>query len=134
MRILFVPIVIGTLALAGVSPAVAQSKPADKSTSVGLSTTRDPAADRSSYTQQAQDEVRIWEKRLHDFDAKAQVKATAAEANASKELNDAWTETKSASSQLETAAEADWDGAKVSFKKATDKLVVAWHNANPSSK
>ena len=134
MRILFAPIVIGTLALTGVSPAVAQSKPADKPTSVGLSTTRDPAAERSSYTLQAQDEVRLWEKRLHDFDAKAQVKATVSEASASKELNDAWTDTKSASSRLETAAEADWDGAKASFKKATDKLVVAWHNANPSSK
>jgi hypothetical protein len=134
MRILFAPIVIGTLALTGASPAAAQSKPADKTTSVGLSTTRDPTAERNSYTQQAQDEVRIWEKRLHDFDTKAQVKATAAEASASKDLNNAWTETKSASSQLETAADADWDGAKTSFKKATDKLVVAWHNANPSGK
>lgn len=134
MRILFAPIVIGTLAITGVSPAGAQSKPADKATSVGLFTSPDPAADRNSYTQQARDQVRNWEKRLHDFDAKAQVKATAAEANASKELNDAWTETKSASSELETAAEADWDGAKASFKKATDKLVVAWHNADPSGK
>ncbi len=134
MKLFTAPLLIGLLALTGASPAVAQSKPADKSTSIGLSTTRDPAADRSSYTQQAQDEVRLWEKRLHDFDAKAQIKATAAEANASKELNDAWTETKNASNQLETAAEADWDGAKASFKKANDKLVVAWHNANPSGK
>jgi hypothetical protein len=134
MKLLFAPIVIGTLALTSASPAVAQSKPADKATSVGLSTTRDPTAERNSDTQQAQEEVRVWEKRLRDFEAKAQVKVTAAETSASKELNDAWTETKSASSQLETAAEADWNGAKDSFKKATDKLVVAWNKVNPADK
>jgi hypothetical protein len=133
MKLLFAPMMIGILALAGMSPAVAQSK-SDQGRSVGVATTRGSTTERSSYTQQAQDEMRIWQKKLHDFDAKVQVKATDAQASASKDLDDAWTETKSASSQLETAAEADWDSAKASFKKASDKLTVAWHKVNPADK
>lgn len=133
MKLLFAPMMIGILALAGMSPGVAQSK-SDQNTSVGVATTRGSTTERSSYTQQAQDEMRIWQKKLHDFDAKVQVKATDAQASASKDLDDAWTETKSASSQLETAAEADWDSAKASFKKASDKLTVAWHKVNPADK
>ena len=133
MKLLYAPMMIGILVLAGMSPAVAQSK-SDQGTSVGVATTRGSTTERSSYTQHAQDEIRIWQKKLHDFDAKVQVKATDAQASASKDLDDAWTETKSASSQLETAAEADWDSAKASFKKASDKLTVAWHKVNPADK
>jgi hypothetical protein len=135
MKLYIGPILIGLLALAGVSPATAQSKPAsDPGTSVGMSTARDAAAERSNFTQQARDEVRDWQQKLHDFDAKAKVKATATQANASKVLNDAWTETKSASSELETATEADWASAKASFKTASNKLAVAWHKVNPTEK
>jgi uncharacterized membrane protein len=135
MKLFIAPLLIGSLTLAGVSPAAAQSKPAsDPGTSVGMSATRDAAAERSSFTQQARDEVRNWQQKLHDFDAKAQVKATATEAKASKVLNDAWTETKNASSQLETATEADWESAKASFKTASNKLAVAWHKVNPTDK
>ena len=113
MKPLFAPIMTGMLALAGTSPAAAQPK-SDQGTSVGVATTRDSRTERSSYTQKALDEVRLWERKLQDFDAKVQVKATDAQASASKDLDDAWTETKSASSQLETAAEADW-GQRQSF-------------------
>jgi hypothetical protein len=135
MKLFIAPLLIGSLALAGVSPAAAQSKPAsDPGTSVGMSPARDAATERSNFTQQARDEVRNWQQKLHDFDAKAQVKATAAEASASKELNEAWAETESASGQLETAAEADWVSAKASFKTASNKLAVAWHKVNPADK
>jgi hypothetical protein len=135
MRLFIAPIVVGILTLAGASAAAAQSKPAsDQGTSVGMSTTRDPATERNSYTQQAQDEVRVWERKLHDFDAKAQVKATDAKASASKDLDDAWTQTKMASARLETAGEADWTSAKASFRTASDKLAVAWRKVNPADK
>jgi len=126
---------LGALALAGVSPAAAQSKPAsDKGTSVGVATTPDPAAERSSYTQKAQDEVRIWEQKLQDFNAKVQASASQAKASATKDLNDAWAQTKTASARLETAGEKDWDNAKASFQTASHKLAVAWHKLNPADK
>jgi hypothetical protein len=135
MKFFIAPMMIGMLAFAGASPAAAQSKPvSDKGTSVGAATTRNPAAERNSYTQKAQDEVRIWEQKLHDFDAKLQAKASAAKASASKDLDDAWTQTKAAAARLETASEKDWDSAKASFRSATHKLAVAWHKLNPAGK
>jgi len=129
MKIFFAPIVIGILALAGVAPAVAQSTP-DKGT-VGAATTHDPAADRNSYTQKAQGEMLIWEKKLQDFNAKAETKATAARTSASRDLDSAWNETKTAWSQLGTTSEKDWDSAKASFQAASRKLAAAWHKVNP---
>ena len=136
MKILLAPLLIGTLVLAGASPAVAQSKPASDQAgvSVGMAPARDAAAERESYAQKSQAEVRIWQQKLHDFDAKAQVKATEAQASASKDLEDAWTETKTASARLQTAGEKDWDSAKASFKTASDKLAVSWHKVNPADK
>ena len=135
MRFFFAPIVVGTLALAAASPVAAQSKPAsDQSVSVGTANSRDPAAERNSYTRTAQDEMKLWQQKLRDFDAKMQAKATEAKARASKDLDDAWAETKSAYSQLETAGETDWNSAKASFKTASAKLVVAWQRVNPAEK
>jgi hypothetical protein len=135
MRFFIAPIVIGTLALAAASPAAAQSKPAsDQGVSVGTANSHNPVAERTSYTQTAQSEMKLWQQKLLDFDAKMQAKATEAKTRASKELDDAWVETKSAYSQLETAGEKDWDSAKVSFKTASAKLAVAWHNVNPADK
>jgi uncharacterized membrane protein len=134
MKILVAPIVIATLAFGGTSAAVAQTKPgsSDQSTSVGMATTRNAAAERESYTQRAQGEMRIWQQKLSDFDAKVQVKATDAQANASKDLDSAWAETKTASARLETAGEADWASAKASFKAASDRLDVAWRKLTPA--
>jgi len=135
MRIFIAPLVIGTLALAGASPAAAQSKPAsDQGVSVGVATTRDSTAERSSYKQKAQDETRIWQQKLDDFDAKVTAKTTEAQTSASKDLDDAWTQTKMASARLETAGEADWASAKVSFQTASHKLAIAWQKVNPAEK
>ena len=134
MRIAIAPLLIGTLVLAGASPAAAQSKPASEGVSVGMAPTRDAAIERESYTQKAQDDVRIWQQKLHDFDAKAEVKATDARASAAKDLDEAWSETKTASARLETAGEKDWNSAKASFKTASDKLAVSWHKVNPADK
>lgn len=135
MRLSTASIVIGILTLAGGSPASSQSKPASiQGTSVGMPAARDAAAERKSYTQHAHDEVRVWEKKLHDFDARAQVNATNAKASATKDIDDAWAQTKTALAGLETAGEKDWDGAKASFKSASDKLAVTWKRVNPANK
>ena len=134
MDISIVSLVIGTLALAGASPAAAQSKTSDQSVSVGVAASRDSTAERSSYKQKAHNEIRIWQQKLDDFDAKVQAKTTEAQTTASKDLDDAWTQTKMASSRLETAGDTDWNSAKISFRSASDKLVVAWHKVNPADK
>ena len=135
MRFHFTPIVVGMLAIAAASPVAAQSKPTSgQGVSVGAANPHDTVAERSSYTQSAQDEMKLWQQRLHDFDAKMRAKATEAKARASKDLDDAWAETKSAYSQLETAGETDWNSAKASFKTASAKLVVAWQRVNPAEK
>jgi hypothetical protein len=135
MNIFIVPLVIGTLALAGATSAAAQSKPAsDQGVSVGVATTRDSNAERSSYKQEALEETRIWQQKLDDFDAKVKAKATDAQTSASKDLDDAWTQTKMASARLETTGEADWASAKVSFQTASRKLAVAWQKVNPADK
>jgi hypothetical protein len=132
MKVFIAPIVIATLAFGGTSAAVAQTKPgAEQGTSVGMAPVRDVAAERESYVQTAQAEMRIWQQRLNDFDAKVQVKATEAKIGAAKDLDSAWAETKTASARLETAGEKDWDSAKVSFKTASDKLDVAWRKLTP---
>ena len=135
MRFHFTPIVVGILAIAAASPVAAQSKPTSgQGVSVGAANSRDTVAERSSYTQSAQDEMKLWQQRLHDFDAKMRAKATEAKARASKDLYDAWAKTKSAFSQLETAGESDWTSAKASFKTASAKLTVAWHKVDPAGK
>jgi hypothetical protein len=135
MKIFIASLVIGTLAFADASPAAAQSKPlSDQGVSVGVATTRDSGAERTSYKQKAQDETRIWQQKLDDFDAKIKAKATEAQTSASKDLDDAWTQTRMASARLETAGEKDWDGAKASFQTASHKLVVAWQKVNPAGK
>jgi hypothetical protein len=133
MKLFFTSLMIGTLVLSIAPPVSAQSNP-EKGTSVGVATPRDPVAERKRFTQQAQDEVRIWEQKLHDFDTKMQAKATDAQATASKDLDNAWAQTKTAYAGLETAGEKDWYSAKTSFKKASDKLAVAWHKLNPADK
>jgi hypothetical protein len=135
MRFHFTPIVVGMLAIAAASPVAAQSKPAsNQGVSVGAANSQDKVAERSSYTQSAQAEMKLWQQRLHDFDARMRAKATEAKARASKDVDEAWAETKSAFSQLETAGEADWTSAKASFKTASAKLAVAWHKVDPAGK
>ena len=135
MKFFFAPIVIGTLALAAASPATAQSRPAsEQGATVEAANSRDTTAERSSYTRTAQDEMKLWQEKFRDFDAKMQAKATEAKTRASKDLDDAWAKTKSAYSELETAGETDWNSAKASFKTASAKLVVAWQRVNPAEK
>jgi type II secretory pathway pseudopilin PulG len=128
-------LMLGAFAIAAVSPAPAQSTPLSRQTgTVDVADSRDALGERRSYLQQAQEEMRIWEQKLHDFDANAQVKASDAQARASKHLQDAWTEAKTASSRLETAGEADWNKAKASFKTASARLAVAWQTVNPAAR
>ena len=140
MRTFVIPIVIGMLTLAGATPAAAQSKN-DKATSVGAFTAQDTEAEMNSFTDNAHGEMRMWEQKLHDFNARAKTSDTEAQTNASKSLDSAWTETKTAWNQVVkvglnegTDGVTDWDSAKVSFQTASQKLAVAWKTLNPEEK
>ena len=140
MKIFVAPILIGLLALAGVAPADAQSKP-EMGTSVGAATTDDPAAERNNFTDHAQGEMKMWEQRLHDFNAKQKTNATEAQTSASKDLDSAWTETKTAWTQLVhvglkvgTAGANAWVSVQADFQTASQRLAAAWQKANPEDK
>jgi len=134
MRTLLAPILIGTLVLAGALPAAAQPKPASDKGTVGMAPSHDPAAERKSYTQQAQGAMRLWEQRLHDFNAKLESNTTQSKATTSKDLDSAWNDTKTAWNQLETAGVDDWNSARATFQGASHKLGVAWQRVSPKDK
>lgn len=140
MKIFIALIMIGLLALAGAAPAAAQSK-SDKGTSVGAAATDDPAAERNNFTNHAQDEMRMWEQKLHDFNAKPKTNVTEAQTAASRNLDSAWAETKTAWTQLVhvglnvgTAGPNAWASAQADFQTASQKLAAAWQKANPQDK
>jgi exonuclease VII large subunit len=134
MRLLLAPIVIGTLTIAGAFTATAEAKLASTPFGAVQIAALDSTTDRESFTQKARDQMKIWEQKLQDFDAKLQAKSTDAKAKASKNLDSAWAATKAASARLESAGEKDWGNAKSSFNKATAKLASAWHKVNPAEK
>jgi hypothetical protein len=133
MKILVVPI-IATLALAGVLPAAAQSKPASDQAMARVAMTRDPAAERETYMQRARDEMGTWQQKLNDFTSRVEAGETAEQARAKKALDSAWAATKTASARLEAASAADWDSAKAGYSKASHKLAMAWQKVDPGKK
>jgi hypothetical protein len=133
MKILATAVVMAPLMMFGIMPAASQSDPGTGA-SVRLVATHDSTADRETYTQKARDEMQLWQQKLHDFDAKAQAKATDAQTRASKDLDSAWTEAKSASDRLDTAGVKDWSRAKASFQTASHKLDLAWRKIDPDNK
>jgi hypothetical protein len=134
MNISIVPLVIGTLALAGASHAAAQSNPSDQSVSVGVATSRDSTAQRSCYKQKAHDEIRIWQQKLDDFDAEGTGQDNRGTDDGLERPGRRLDPNQDGSSRLETAGDADWNSAKISFRSESDKLAVAWHTVNPADK
>jgi uncharacterized membrane protein YhiD involved in acid resistance len=128
MRILPAATVTSTLllvAMAGTLPAAAQPiQHTSSASSVQMASVS--TADRDSYVQKAREEMQQWHLKLQDLGEKARTKATEANIAAHKDFNQAWTEADAASQKLETAGTADWESAKSSFKKASQKLAAVW--------
>jgi len=128
MRILPTATVTSTLllvAMAGALPAAAQSiQPTPSASSAQMASVS--TADRESYVQKAREEMQQWQLKLQDLSEKARTKATEANIAAQKDFNQAWTEADTASQKLETASAADWESAKSSFNKASQKLAAVW--------
>jgi ABC-type sugar transport system substrate-binding protein len=125
MRILSASTVAGSLLLAAlVGTLSATGLSAQSASSVRVASVS--TADRETYVQQAREEMQQWQLKLKDFSDKTRTKATDANIAAQKDFNEAWAEADVASQKLETAGAADWESAKSSFKKASQKLAAVW--------
>ena len=128
MKLIVTLILIGPLTLAvsaGAEPAPGSSPPAH-STVVTNTTT-----DRDACSRKAHDDVRDWQQKLHEFNAKAEVDGKEADRTAKADLDVAWRKTEAASRKLRIAGARGWDVAKTDYEKASQDLADTWHRIHP---
>jgi hypothetical protein len=127
MKNLIASVMAGSLVLMAALPGAGQAARLVSNVSV-----HDSTNDRRTYIQGARREVEQWRQKLHDFSDSARAKATEANATALDDLTRAWTRTEAASRRLENAGANDWRSAKISYRTASRKLVLAWHKISPT--
>jgi hypothetical protein len=134
MRVL-VPTTIAAALLAGAAlPAAAATPappPAAQMPARGALPVADTSADRDSFTQKAEAEMRDWQRKFDDAAQSAKAKGEEGGAAASAALDHAWTRTKEASHQLESASVDGWEKAKADFQSASHRLATEWHKVYP---
>lgn len=117
------PIVISCLGagllLASAAAAPHLSAP-EQSILVPIATDGDFAAKKDQYMRDAKREMNEWNDKLH---RKGE--------HASKDVDQAWTKTKRAANQLQTASADQWDRAKRGFENAMQGLKDRWHRIHP---
>jgi hypothetical protein len=96
-------------------------------TPAGLIAASDATSDSDTYSQKAHDDVQDWQRKLHDFDAKAKAEGKDTDQTAKADLNKAWDKTRIASRKLQAASEEGWKVAKAEYEKASHDLTDAWH-------
>jgi hypothetical protein len=127
MRILPISTVVGSFLVIGAFPAASQSiQPSQSAASFRMAAVADWKAERDIYVQKARDEVQAWQQKLHDIREKAKTRNSEASIAAQNDFNTAWTETVDALHKLETVGAEDWESAKISFNKASQKLAAIW--------
>lgn len=120
MKMLTAALAIAPLLLLGALPAGAQSAK--------------PAADKDSYTRQAQEQVQQWKQKLDTVGNKASATGKDASDATQKHLKQAWSKTQEASKKLQTAGDSGWESAKRSYEKASRDLANTWHKVHPDDK
>jgi hypothetical protein len=126
------PLLFGVI---GTPPAAGQSiHPTQPTASFRVAAAADWKAERDIYIQKARDDVQAWQQKLHDLRQKARVKNSEANLTARRNFDTAWTEAEDASRRLETVGAQDWESAKVSFHKASQKLAVVWEKIKSHDK
>jgi hypothetical protein len=138
MRILPTPTVVSSLifvGLIGTLPAAGQSiQPTHSTASIRMASVADSAADKETYLQKVRDEMQEWQRKQHDFREKARTKASADNIATRNNFNAAWARAEAASHKLMTAGAADWQSAKSSFEKASQKLAAVWRKIGTQDK
>jgi len=92
------------------------------------------AADRQSYSQQAQAEILDWRRRLETFGQRAETKGADADQAARRDLSDTWSATQAAANKLTLVGEEDWQSAKAAYEGARSALASAWDKVQPAKK
>jgi hypothetical protein len=130
MRILPTSTVVGyflLIGLIGTLPAAGQSiQPPQSAAPSRVAVVADWNAEREAYVQKARDDVQEWQRKLHDFSEKTRTKTSEANITAKNDFNTAWTEAEDAFHKLETVGANDWESAKTSYNKASQKLAAIW--------
>ncbi len=80
-------------------------------------------AKKDAYMQRSKDEMRDWQKKLHDFGAKGRDGGAAG-------LRKAWSKAELESHKLDAARAEGWESARRSFEEAAQNLKDAWHDAH----
>ena len=130
-------IMMASFVLAGAWPAAADLAPSAPRPAAQVQmaeASSSAAVERGAYTQKAREEMQQWRVKLDQFGESAKAGSNDARKAASQDLDAAWAKTKEASARLETAGEADWEMAKVSFKNASDALTATWTKARATVK
>jgi hypothetical protein len=83
-------------------------------------------ADRSSFTDKAQDDMQRWGQRVHDFGTDVKDKGQQGVDAAKRDLNTAYDKARVAADGLRTAGQDGWQGAKTTFERARDNLAATW--------
>jgi hypothetical protein len=133
MKILLAALVVGPFVLAGTAQAgVTLLNPLRASAStIHLAAAENPA-DRKTYVQTKDAGMAQWRRRIEDFAARTQAKATAADRAALREIQSAWSHVEQASSALDAAGEDGWDKAKAAYERASPDLEATWARVGPA--
>ena len=85
-----------------------------------------PAAERDAYNRRADDDVRTWQQKLHDFGVRTEAKGKEASKATRAGLGDAWQQTQAESHRLRDATAEGWQDAKRGYESAAHALSDAW--------
>jgi len=99
-----------------------------------LTAASDASSDRDSFTRQAMDEMKEWQRKLHDASTTATAKGKAASAAAEKDLHQAWVDAEAASHRLQVASAEGWNHARDAYERASRQLAAAWHRFQSEEK
>jgi len=127
------PIVVGSLFLIGILPAVS-GQPIVAVTSGQLAANADAVADRDTYTLKASVDIQEWQHKLHVFSASAEANGKEASNTAATDLDDAWSRTEAASRKLQDVGTEGWENAKAMYEKASRDLTDAWNKVQHGDK
>jgi hypothetical protein len=120
------PIIISCLSaglvLASALPAAAAPRlsPPDDAAYLRLAAEGDFSAKKDEYVRDAKRELDEWNDKLHRTGD-----------NAGKDVDRAWSKTKRAAQQLQTASGDQWDHAKRGYENAMQGLKDRWHKIHP---
>ena len=131
-------VAIATLLVIAAAPhADAAMRPSRASTptlALRVAADSDATTARDSYTRQAMDEMREWQRKLHDASTTAAAQGKAASAAAEKDLHKAWSDAEAASHRLQVASAEGWSRARDAYERASQELTAAWQHFQSEGK